>query len=192
MRSSSGLAAVVHDVVSFAGASRLPRPPLPEKFSGAIDERTSVEFVEEALFWLHLSGIPMHLHASWGITMLGDEAKRFLSGKLRDLAPALTPSNMTWSKFCEILNSGYFKPQCRVANRVAVYELKQNRMAVPELSRELRRRASLCHPAVAEHDLITHLIAALRPSLRRICGTDPAGAEWTDLNFGEFCHHQGS
>lgn len=55
-------------------------------------------------------------------------------------------------------------------------------MTVPELSRELRRRASLCHPAVAEHDLITHFIAALKTSLRRICGTDPSGAEWNDLN----------
>ncbi len=55
-------------------------------------------------------------------------------------------------------------------------------MTVPELSRELRRCASPCHPAVAEHDMITHLIAALRPTLRRICGTDPAGAEWTEAN----------
>ncbi len=40
----------------------------------------------------------------------------------------------------------------------------------------------VCHPAVAEHDLVTHFIAALQPALRRIFGTDPAGAEWSDLN----------
>ncbi len=179
---SLGLSAVVPTAVPIATSSRLPRPPLPDKFSGAADERTSVEFLEEVIFWLHLSGIPMQLHASWGITMLGDEAKRYMSGKLRDLAPEMTPSTMTWSEFGKILNAGYFKPQCRVANRVAVYELKQNRMSVPELSRELRRRAALCQPAVAEHDLITHFIGALRAPLRRVCGTDPTGSEWVDLN----------
>ncbi len=55
-------------------------------------------------------------------------------------------------------------------------------MSVPELSHELRRRAALCQPAVAEHDLITHFIGALRAPLRRVCGTDPTGSEWVDLN----------
>ncbi len=55
-------------------------------------------------------------------------------------------------------------------------------MSLPELSRELRRRAALCQPAVAEHDLITHFIGALRAPLRRVCGTDPTGSEWVDLN----------
>ena len=114
--------------------------------------------------------------------MLGDEAKRFQSGKLCDFAPELSPSSMTWSKLCEILNSGYFKPQCRIANRLVFYEMKQNRMTVPQLSRELRRRAALCHPAVAEYDLITHFVSALRAPLRHLCGTDPTGAEWVDLN----------
>lgn len=55
-------------------------------------------------------------------------------------------------------------------------------MPVPELSCELHRRAALCHPAAAEHNLITHFIAALRTSLRRVCGIDPYWYEWIDLN----------
>ncbi len=92
-----GLSAVVPTAVPTATSSHLPRPPLPGKFSGVADERTSVEFLLEVIFLLHLSGI----------TMLGDEAKRYMSGRLRDLAPESTPGTMTSSEFGKILNAGY-------------------------------------------------------------------------------------
>ena len=65
--------------------------------------------MELVIIFPHLSGIPMQL-ASWGITMLGDEAKRYMSEKLCDLASELTPGTMTWSEIDKILNAGYFKP----------------------------------------------------------------------------------
>ena len=69
-------------------------------------------------------------------------------------------------------------PQNQVASLVAVYAYEL-RHAEPydgcEPSRELR------HPpvppaAVAEYDLITHFLAAMRASFRRVCGTNPTGA----------------
>lgn len=38
-----------------------------------------------------------------------------MSEELHNIAPELTPSNMSRSKFREALNTGYFKPECRAA-----------------------------------------------------------------------------
>ena len=43
---------------------------------------------------------------------------------------------------------GYCKPELNISARAAMHALRQDRISVPDLARELRRLVSKVHPAV--------------------------------------------
>ena len=153
-----------------------PRLPQPEKFCGSHDARRVENFLDEAFLWLLTANITVAHRAIWGSFLLTGDAKPFLTSKLADLhtRTGVTLPTMTWDQFRSIMIEGCCKPELNISARAALHALRQDRLSVPDLARELRRLVSKIHPAVDVPEQIFVFLTALRPSLRRSCGSHPS------------------
>ena len=130
------------------------------------------------------TGIPAAQQSVFGSFLLTGDAEIFLASKLNDLKArtGATLPSMTWDEFQIMLIEGYCKPELNISARTALNSLRQNRLTVPDLARELRRLSSRISPAVTVAEQVYVFLMALKPELRLACGAHPSGREWTNLH----------
>lgn len=100
----------------------------------------------------------------------------------RGCAEGMEVANMSWEEFKHIMTNGYASVKLGRAARVELYNLKQGKMTVPELSRELRRRVGKVPNLVTEHEQIFVFVNALRADIAGLCQAKQDGSDWDNLD----------
>ena len=158
-------------------SSRLPKPPKPDKFSGADDVRKVGDFIALTELWLRIERVPDQQWSVFGM--------QFLSGMASDHFASVTRGvdvmTMPWSRFREILNSAYGKPDSEPAARLALDTLKWPG-SVSGLARKLGELVSqITRMPLSVGDQIYRFQKSLPPVLGDKCRAKPDGSPWDSL-----------